>query len=119
MTRQKWITLGVVVVAVLFFATGAGKLAGMPPSPENFARWGLSLTIMRLVGLAEVLGAAGLLVRRTASLAAAGLFVLMLGALKTGVQFGELLHILLPGALLPALALIAWARRGDLPGRAR
>jgi uncharacterized membrane protein YphA (DoxX/SURF4 family) len=93
-------------LAALFVTTGVGKLLQLPPSPENFARWGIPTAVMLAIGAAELLGGVGLLIRRVSWLAAAGLFLLMLGALKTGLVFGEPLHIALPGALLPLLAVV-------------
>ena len=98
------------LVALTFFAAGAGKVGAVKPSPENFARWGLSPTIMRAVGVAEILGAIGLLIPRAAPFAAVGLCLLMLGALRTGVVHKEPLHIALPAVLVALLALVLYAR---------
>src|ERR1700722_6256100 len=88
------------LMALTFLAAGAGKVGAVKPSPENFARWGLSPTIMRAVGTAEILGAIGLLIPRAAPFAAVGLGLLMLGAVRTGVVHGEPLHIALPAVLI-------------------
>jgi uncharacterized membrane protein YphA (DoxX/SURF4 family) len=109
-----WVLTG--LVALLFVVTGGSKVAAVPPSPENFARWGLSLTVMRAVGAAEIAGGLALLVRPLSPLAALGLIALMIGAARTGFVFGEPLHIVLPLALIVALAIIAWGRR---PSRMR
>src|SRR5258706_9314640 len=86
-----WIVTG--LLALTFLMTGVSKLAAIPPSPENFARWGLPPIVMYLIGTAEVLGAIGLLVPRLAPLAAIGLIATMLGALRTRIVFHEMLHI--------------------------
>ncbi len=98
------------LLALTFFVTGAGKVGAVKPSPQNFARWGLSPTIMRAVGAAEILGAIGLLVPRAAPFAAVGLGLLMLGAVRTGVVYKEPLHIALPAVLIVLLALVVHAR---------
>jgi uncharacterized membrane protein YphA (DoxX/SURF4 family) len=98
------------LMALTFLAAGAGKVGAVKPSPENFARWGLSLTVMRAVGVAEVLGAIGLLIPRAAPFAAVGLCLLMLGAIRTGVTYKEPLHIALPALLIALLALVAYGR---------
>jgi uncharacterized membrane protein YphA (DoxX/SURF4 family) len=110
--RPKTIAIWVVsgLLALTFLLTGFGKLAGMPPSPENFARWGYSTTFMRLIGAVEVAGGAALLVPRVAPLAALLLGATMLGAIKTGVVFHEPLHIALPAVLLVLLGVIVWGR---------
>jgi len=106
------------VLALTFLLTGGGKLVGMPPSPENFTRWGLSMTFMRAVGIAEVVGGLALLVPRVAPFAALGLVLLMFGALKTGVEFRELLHVALPAVLLLLLGFFVYTRRDGVRFRA-
>jgi uncharacterized membrane protein YphA (DoxX/SURF4 family) len=110
MTRPDvlWSLIG--LLALTFFAAGAGKVGAVKPSPENFARWGLSPAIMRLVGAAEMLGAIGLLIPRAAPFAAVGLCLLMLGAIRTGVTYREPLHVALPAVLIAVLALVAYSR---------
>ena len=98
------------LLALIFVLAGVGKLAAIKPSPENFARWGLSPTIMRVVGSAEILGALGLLIPRVAPFAAIGLGLLMLGAIRTGVLHKEPLHIALPAVLVVLLALVLYVR---------
>lgn len=105
------------LVAVTFVLTGIGKLASMPPSPENFARWGLSMQMMYAIGALEVLGGLGLLLPRTATLAALGLAATMVGAVRTGVVFHETMHIVLPAVLIVLLLVIAYARRERLVRR--
>jgi uncharacterized membrane protein YphA (DoxX/SURF4 family) len=107
--RMVWAVIG--LVALTFIVTGASKLLAVPPSPENFQRWGFSMNFMRLIGIVEVAGAIALIVPRTSFVAALLLIADMLGALRTGVAYREALHIVLPSVLLILLAMIAWARR--------
>jgi uncharacterized membrane protein YphA (DoxX/SURF4 family) len=102
------------LVALTFVVTGSSKLAAVPPSPQNFARWGLSPTFMHVIGAVEVLAGLGLLVPRVAPLAALVLIVTMVGALRTGIVFGEMLHVAVPSVLLVALAAIVYLRRDSL-----
>ena len=110
--RVVWAMVG--VAALTFFVTGASKLLALPPSPENFQRWGFSMNFMRLIGAVEVLGAIALAWPRTSFLAAALLIADMLGALRTGVVYREALHIVVPLLLLILLGAIAWARRATV-----
>jgi putative oxidoreductase len=103
-----WSLVG--LLALIFFAAGLGKAAAIAPSPQNFARWGLSPNVMRAVGAAEIAGAIGLLIPRLAPFAAIGLGLVMLGAIRTGVVFKEALHVLLPAILVALLALVVYAR---------
>jgi uncharacterized membrane protein YphA (DoxX/SURF4 family) len=102
------------LLALLFVVTGSSKLAAIPPSPQNFARWGLSPTFMHVIGAVEVLGGLGLLFPRFAPLAALVLTGTMLGALRTGIVFGEMPHVILPAVLLVALAALVYLRRDSL-----
>lgn len=107
--RWLWVVIG--LSSLMFVMTGVSKLAAIPPSPENFARWGLSPTMMRLIGVLEVLGGIGLLVPLVSRAAALGLIAIMFGALRTGIVFHETLHIALPLVLIAMLAVIALRRR--------
>jgi uncharacterized membrane protein YphA (DoxX/SURF4 family) len=98
-------------VALLFVVTGASKLGAVPPSPENFARWGFSPAFMYAIGAIEILGGIALLVPRLARFSAVVLIGVMLGAVKTGVAYHEALHIFLPLALIGLLSIILYARR--------
>jgi uncharacterized membrane protein YphA (DoxX/SURF4 family) len=107
-----WILIA--LLALTFATTGVSKLAGVSPSPENFARWGYSMTFMRVIGAVELIGAIGLVVPRSSPFAAAGLIVPMIGALRTGIAFGEPLHIALPLVLITLLVVVVVSRRGHL-----
>ena len=98
------------LLALTFVVTGGSKVAAVKPSPENFARWGLSPMIMRAVGAAEILGGIGLLIALVAPFAAIGLVLLMLGALRTGVVYREALHVVVPAILIVLLAGVIYAR---------
>lgn len=76
-------------IAALFAASGLAKLAGASTPRRNFFRWGLPPGLLTLVGVWEVLGAAGLLSRRTRGLAGGGLATLMAGAAATHLRHGE------------------------------
>jgi uncharacterized membrane protein YphA (DoxX/SURF4 family) len=95
-----------VLLALLFVVTGAAKLLELKPSPENFARWQLSMTFMHIIGGLEVLGGLGLLIRRLAPLAAAGLIGILIGAVRTGVVFHEPPHVYGPAALIVLLGVL-------------
>ena len=104
-----WILTG--LLALIFVMTGSSKVGSVPPSPANFARWGFSPAFMFLIGAVEIVGAVGLLFRRTAFLASLLLIATMIGALKTGIAYHEALHIILPSVLLILLGAVAYMRR--------
>lgn len=78
-----------VVLSLVFFASGAAKLAGLEFEIVAFERWGYPLWFMYFIGTVEVVGAVGLLVRRISAAAAAGLALMMLGAMGTHVIHAE------------------------------
>ncbi|WP_205525747.1 DoxX family protein [Pyxidicoccus trucidator] len=103
-----------VLVAVAFLGAGGSKLAGMPPMPENFARWGFPLWFMYLTGVMEVAAALLLLVPRTATLGGALVVGTMLGAVLTHLKAGEGSQAVAPLVLLVLGAVVALARRQEV-----
>jgi uncharacterized membrane protein len=123
-----WIVAG--VLAALYLTAGTlkttqpvGKLAGMMP-------WTTSLTStqVRLIGLAELLGAVGLVLPKLldvvdqragvegvlTGLAASGLALIQLGAVPVHLRRGEPRLLPLNIVLLAAAAFVAAARFGWL-----
>ena len=107
-----WIAQG--ILAALFLFAGGMKLA--MPAAALAAQSHLPGAFMKFIGVAEVLGALGLVLpglfhirERLTSLAAAGLVIIMVGAVVTTIVLGQ------PGAFVPALvgvlaAYVAWGR---------
>ena len=117
-----WILQG--ALALLFLGFGAAKLAR---SREQLAQSGeqmawvedFSARQVRLIGLAEVLAAAGLVLPPLldvlpwlAAAAALGLAALMAGALWTHRRRGEPRGMAIAGVLLALAALVAVGRLG-------
>ena len=82
-TKNKGLLVVSVLLAVVFFGSGFVTLSGSEMMAATFQRYGYSLWFMYFVGIAEVAGAIGLFVQRTAFYAAACLGVLMIGAVCT------------------------------------
>jgi len=111
-STRLWIAQG--VLAALFLFAGGMKLA--MPAAALAAQSHLPGAFMKFIGLAETLGALGLVLpgifhirERLTSLAAAGLVIIMVGAVVTTLVLGQ------PGAIVPALvgvlaAYVAWGR---------
>lgn len=76
------------VLAIIMLAAGAPKLAGDEALKEPFIEFGWPDPIYFLTGLAEVLGAIGLLVRQFRVAACALIAVVMAGAAITNVVIG-------------------------------
>ncbi len=72
-----------------FLASGFPKITGDPMAAAGFAQAHLPLWFMYFIGIAEILGAIGLWVRRysLATYAAYGLWVILAGAVVTTLIF--------------------------------
>jgi putative oxidoreductase len=96
------------LLAVLFMASGAAKFVGV--MDDSFRAWGYTLEFAAMVGILEVLGAVGLLVKRTAGWAALGLMAIMVGAIWTLATHGEYMAMIVPIVVFVGLAFVAWGR---------
>ena len=102
-----------IALAVVFGLTGTSKLIGAASArwAERFALWGYPAGTSYLVGVAEILGAAGVLLRRSRRIAAVTLMVIMAGAALTHVIHGELPRVI-PPLVLGAVALLLFVAVG-------
>jgi hypothetical protein len=96
-----------VVLAAIFLLLGAAKLAAVPAMRQAAAHVGMTTTHYRLLGALEVAAAAGLLagLRITAlgAAAAAGLILLMAGAVVVHLRSGDPAARCLPAAVVGAM----------------
>jgi putative oxidoreductase len=96
------------LLALVFFASGAAKLAGLEFEIAAFEGWGYPLWFMYAVGLVEVIGAVLLVLRHTSALAAAGLAAFMIGAVGTHVLHAEWGMLVVASTILLLAARHAW-----------
>ena len=100
-----------VVAAVAFAVSGYSKVNGAEPERAQADRLGVEWPAYRLIGVAELLGAAGLLVGLWLSwlgaVAAFCLVALMIGALYTHMTAGDRAAEMRPAMLYGLLALFA------------
>lgn len=101
-----WIVAG--VLAILFITSGGAKFIGK--MNEQFLAWGYTADFAVMIGILEILGAIGLLVKRTAGWAAVGLMAIMLGAIWTHATHQEYVAMITPIAVFAALGFVAWGR---------
>ena len=107
-----WIHKGLLTVA--FLGAGGMKLADPEQAAENFAHFGYPAAFAMFIGLCEVAGAIGIWLPRLAGLAAAGLSIIMLGAIGSHLMHDPLqqaVGALVVGGLSMALA---WRLRGEI-----
>lgn len=111
---KKWIRIaGWVVVGVtsLFFVqSGMQKLAGVEQMTDMFQQLGYPDWGRIVVGLIEIAGAVLLALPRFTAYAAAGLGVLMIGAVVSEIMAGHGFGALLPAQWLIVFVLVAAAR---------
>jgi uncharacterized membrane protein YphA (DoxX/SURF4 family) len=100
-----------ILLALLFLAASAGKVMGNPQIAEMFKVWGYPGWFLLAIGILELAGAVGLLIPRTAGLAALALIGIMIGAAYTHLANGEALQVLRPILFMLPLAAIVWIRR--------
>ena len=108
-----------IILAVIFMFVGSLKL--MQPTPElvKMLVWTIDLPmwLVRAIGAAEMLGAAGLILPALTGIlpfltrwAAGCLALLMLGAVGFHLMRGEYMSMILPGALCLLSAYVFWGR---------
>ena len=94
--------------AVLFVFAGTLKFLGL--MDEQFAEWGYSEGFALIVGVLEIVGGIGLLIKRASGWAAMGLMVIMVGAIVTHIVNGEYLAVIVPALVLAMLAVFVYGR---------
>jgi uncharacterized membrane protein YphA (DoxX/SURF4 family) len=100
------------VTAAVFVMASVPKLTADPRAVAGFELMGLGTAGMYLVGVLELLGAVALLVPALCGLAALAQVALMIGAVTlTAIFVGVNSVLLVPGAVLVVVAVLAWARR--------
>jgi len=101
------ILAGLLVVA--FAAAGSAKLAAVPAMRAKAAHVGFSVSAYRRIGLLEILAVLGLLVGAfiplIGALAAAGLLMLLGGALVTHLRNGDVVREIAPALALGLVSL--------------
>ena len=102
-------TILATLLVIAFAALGTAKLAAVPAMRARAEHVGFSVATYRRIGLLEVLAVAGLLVGAfvpaIGALAAAGLLMLLGGALVTHLRNGDGLREIAPAVVLGLLTL--------------
>jgi hypothetical protein len=95
------------LIALIFTVFGVAKILALAPMRELAAKSGFSTAAYRRIGVLEVAGAAGvalgLAVPLLGGLAAAGLLILLAGALATHVRNRNEVRALVPAAVCTLL----------------
>ncbi|MCZ6604828.1 MAG: DoxX family protein [Alphaproteobacteria bacterium] len=102
-----------IILAVLFFGAGLMSVTGDPMMVESFATLGLPDWFRILLGIGEIAGAAGLLIRPIAALAALGLAAISAGAIVAHAAVPPLAQGVPALVLLILTLAAAYMRSGD------
>jgi putative oxidoreductase len=103
-----WVISGLLTALFLFAATPKLLTPDKIMSQWVYARWFLTF-----IGVCEMLGAIGLLIPRLAALAAAGLSVVMIGAVYTLVTHHLNKELPVPIVVFILLMLVIFLRRKE------
>lgn len=113
MSKGKNIVLWVIqiVLVALFLMMSSQKLLATQEVVDNFRRWGMPENMYYVIGFFELLGAIGLLIPRTAGMAAVGLILILIGAVFTHLTHSEYGMAFLPITTIALLAVVAYFRK--------
>jgi uncharacterized membrane protein YphA (DoxX/SURF4 family) len=99
-----------ILLALAFGASGAQKLAGAKMASDTAGHLSIAFSRYRLIGVPEILGAIGLLVGLAVwplgVAAAAGLVLVMIGAVVAHVRVGDKIAGFGPAVVLGLLSLV-------------
>jgi putative oxidoreductase len=112
MSKGKTIALWIVTILLtaMFLFSGSMKLLHPDQAKPMFVKYGYAAWFATFIGACEVLGALGLLIQRLAALAAAGLAIIMAGAVYTHWSHAEYSHGCIPLVLMVMLVGICITR---------
>ncbi|BAH44155.1 hypothetical membrane protein [Brevibacillus brevis NBRC 100599] len=107
-TFAKWVMI--VGLCLMFVSSGIYKLIGHPEATLAFQGFGFPPWFQVVIGLGEVLGGLGLLMKKSSRYAAYTLAVIMLGATVTLLLHGDTSTVVIPLVLLFVFLLIGLRR---------
>lgn len=101
-----------ILLTALFAFASFPKLTQAPQAVEGFQKAGYAGWFLLFIGAAELAGAIGLLIPKLRFLAAAGLSIIMTGAVVTHLRSGDDIGHTAPAAVALLLLLwLAWSTR--------
>jgi uncharacterized membrane protein YphA (DoxX/SURF4 family) len=106
-----WIAIGFGVLA--YASAGTAKVVGVEQMAQSFTHFHLPLWFMTFIGLCELAGAVGLLIRPLSAWAALGLAIIMVGAVVMHLIHDDVVTGLPAMVLLILMTYVAWQRRTD------
>ena len=118
LNRALWGASGLLAALFLFAGLGS-KLLNPEEATELFSgHFGYPAYLALFIGACETAGAIGILIPRLATVAAAGLAIIMAGAAVSHLQAGDAARdVMVPLVVLALLAFVGWSRLPDLRRR--
>ncbi|MEK9945341.1 MAG: DoxX family protein [Alphaproteobacteria bacterium] len=101
-----------IITAAVFAMAGFSKISGAEQMVSAFNAFGFPPWFMTLVGIAEVVGAIGLLLPPIAALAGLGLMGIAGGAFITHIASGDSFGMAVPAIVVFVLAAVVTLMRG-------
>ena len=114
-TMSVLVWIAIALGAVAYAAAGTMKVLGVDQMAQGFTHFHLPLWFMTFIGVCEIAGAIGLLIRRLSALAAVGLAIIMIGAIYMHLTYDAPPMAAPAAVLLVLMGFVAWQRR---PGAA-
>ena len=111
--RKNWIWAVIGLMSLAFAVAGIAKLMGVPELHATFAKIGMPAWFGYFIGACEVAGAIGVYLRKLSALAAAGLAIIMIGAVGYHVTYDPLEKAVPALVLLIIADLVVAKRRTD------
>ena len=102
-----------ILLGAMFVFSGGMKLLKADEAKPMFVHYGYAAWFATFIGVCEALGGLGLLLPRLAALAAAGLAIIMAGAVYTHWTHHEFSHGLIPLVLMLLLIGVIILRRKE------
>ena len=95
-----------VLISLAFIMAAYPKLIADPQSVNGFSHAHLPIWFMYFIGVAELAGAIGLWIRQVARYAAAGLFVILTGAVVVTLIYSPFAYVIMPIIFIIVLGYI-------------
>jgi putative oxidoreductase len=105
------IWVGMALVTLMMLMGGVMKLMGNPMATGSFATLGLPAIFATFIGLCEIAGGIGIWFRRTSMYAAAGIAIIMIGAVYFHVVHTPISEGI-PAIIILAICGFIVSRRG-------
>ncbi len=113
MLKKHGINATKISLALILLMAGGAKLAGIEEMHQSFSALGLPGWFGYFIGFCEIAGAIGLFINPLSALAAAGISIIMLGAIYFHVMYTPMVNAI-PAMVLLALSIIIFMNKKSM-----